>query len=125
MDYATLLKIHLVAVGISLALFVLRGAWRMMDSPLNNRKWVKIVPHVNDSILLAAAIGMLVVAGLNPLDHGWIMAKIGGLIAYIVLGTIAIKRGETARTRILAFVGALAVFGYIAMVAVTKQVVPF
>ena len=125
MDYPALLSLHRLTVVISIALFVLRGVWRMMDSPMNGKKWVKIVPHVNDTVLLAAAIGMLVVTGLNPLDHGWIMAKIGGLIAYIVLGTIAIKRGETARTRILAFVGALAVFGYIAMVAVTKQVVPF
>jgi len=124
MDYATLLKIHLVAVGISLALFVLRGAWRMMDSPLNNRKWVKIVPHVNDSILLAAAIGMLVAAGLNPLEHDWLMAKIIALIAYITLGTIALKRGRTPLHRNLAFVGALAVFGYMVAVAASKRALP-
>ncbi len=125
MDYATLLKIHLATVALSLALFVLRGVWRMLDSPMLGKQWVKIVPHLNDTLLLAAAIGMLVVAGLNPLEHGWLMAKIIGLIVYIALGTLAIKRGETPRTRILAFVGALAVFGYIAMVAVSKQVVPF
>ena len=125
MDYATLLSIHRLTVVISIALFVLRGAWRMMDSPMNGKKWVKIVPHVNDTILLAAAIGMLVVAGLNPLDHGWVMAKIIGLLAYIALGTIAIKRGKTPMQRNVAFLGALLVFGYIAMVAVSKQVVPF
>jgi uncharacterized membrane protein SirB2 len=125
MDYAALLTVHRLTVVISLALFVLRGVWRMLDSPMNGKKWVKIVPHVNDTLLLLAAIGMLVVAGLNPLQHGWIMAKIIGLVVYIVLGTLAIKRGETPRQRIIAFVGALAVFGYIAMVAVTKQVVPF
>lgn len=125
MEYSALLSVHRLTVVISLALFVLRGVWRMMDSPMNAKMWVKIVPHINDTILLLAAIGMLVVAGLNPLDHGWIMAKIIGLIAYIVLGTFAIKRGKTQMQRNIAFVGALAVFGYIAMVAVTKQVVPF
>ncbi len=125
MDYAALLSLHRLTVVISIALFILRGAWRMMDSPMNGKRWVKIVPHVNDTILLLAAIGMLVVAGLNPLEHGWIMAKIIGLLVYIVLGTIAIKRGKTALQRNMAFVGALAVFGYIAMVAVSKQVVPF
>jgi uncharacterized membrane protein SirB2 len=125
MEYAALLSVHRLTVVISLALFVLRGVWRMMDSPMNAKMWVKIVPHINDTILLLAAIGMLVVAGLNPLDHGWIMAKIIGLLAYIVLGTFAIKRGKTQMQRNVAFVGALAVFGYIAMVAVTKQVVPF
>jgi uncharacterized membrane protein SirB2 len=125
MAYSTLLAIHLTAVGISLALFVLRGAWRMADSPMNSRKWVKIVPHVNDTVLLAAAIGMLLVARLNPLEHGWLMAKIIGLLVYIALGTFAIKRGKTPLQSKLAFVGALAVFGYIVAVAITKQVVPF
>ncbi len=125
MEYTALLSLHRLTVVISIVLFVLRGVWRMMDSPMNRKKWVKIVPHVNDTLLLAAAIGMLVVAGLNPLDHGWIMAKIIGLVAYIVLGTIAIKRGKTALQRNVAFVGALVVFGYIAAVAVSKQVVPF
>jgi uncharacterized membrane protein SirB2 len=125
MDYPTLLSIHKATVVISISLFLLRGAWRMMDSPMNSKRWVKIVPHVNDALLLAAAIGMLAVTGLNPLEHGWLMAKIVALIVYIVLGTIAIKRGETPLQRTLAFVGALAVFGYIAAVAVTKQVMPF
>lgn len=125
MDYATLLKIHLATVALSLALFVLRGVWRMLDSPMLGKQWVKIVPHVNDTLLLAAAIGMLVVGGLNPLKQGWLMAKIAGLVVYIALGTLAIKRGETPQTRMLAFLGALLVFGYIVLVAVSKEALPF
>jgi uncharacterized membrane protein SirB2 len=124
MDYASLLAIHLATVGISLALFLLRGAWQMMDSPMLSMKWVKIVPHINDALLLTAAIGMLIVAGLNPLQHGWLMAKIIALLLYIALGTIALKRGKTPLQRKLAFIGALAVFAYIVAVAVSKQVVP-
>lgn len=124
MDYASLLVVHKLTIAISLALFLLRGAWRMMDSPMMSKKWVSIVPHANDALLLAAAIGMLAVAGLNPLQHDWLMAKIIALFVYIGLGTVALKRGETPRERILAFVGALAVFGYIVAVAFTKQVLP-
>ncbi len=124
MDYSILLGLHRLTVAISLALFVLRGVWRMLDSPMNDRAWVKIVPHVNDTLLLLAAIGMLIVAGLNPLQHDWIMAKIIGLILYILLGTLAIKRGKTAVQRNLAFFAALAVFAYIVKVALTKQVMP-
>lgn len=124
MTYALLKHIHLATIVITLALFLLRGAWRLTDSPMLQKKWVKIVPHTNDAILLAAAIGMLVVAQLNPLEHGWIMAKIIALLAYIVLGTIALKRGKTALQRNLAFIGALAVFGYMLAVAVSKQVWP-
>ncbi|MGQ9861416.1 MAG: SirB2 family protein, partial [Thiobacillaceae bacterium] len=81
-------------------------------------------PHVNDTLLLAAAIGLLLVADLSPLDQPWIMAKIIGLIAYIGLGTVALKRGRTKAIRVMAFVAALGVFAYIVAVAVTKQVVP-
>lgn len=124
MNYSNLLIVHLTTVSISLALFLLRGAWRLMDSPMLTKKWVKIVPHMNDTVLLAAAIGMLIVAGINPLQQSWLMAKIIALLAYIVLGTIALKRGKTPLQRNLAFIGALAVFGYMVAVAVSKQVLP-
>ena len=124
MTYALLKHIHLATVVITLALFLLRGAWRLTDSPMLQKKWVKIVPHTNDAILLAAAIGMLVVAQLNPLEHSWLMAKIIALLAYIVLGTIALKRGKTPLQRNLAFIAALDVFGYMLAVAVSKQAWP-
>lgn len=124
MHYTTLLSIHLVTVGISLVLFLLRGAWRLTDSPMLTKKWVKVVPHLNDTLLLAAAIGMLIAANLNPLQHDWLIAKIGALLAYIVLGTIALKRGKTALQRNLAFIAALAVFAYMVAVALSKQVWP-
>lgn len=124
MAYTLLKNIHLATIVITLALFLLRGVWRLTDSPKLNQKWVKIAPHINDTILLASAIGMLIVANLNPLDHGWIMAKILALLAYVVLGTIALKRGKTPLARNLAFVGALAVFAYMIAVAVSKQAWP-
>ena len=54
-------------------------------------------------------------------NGGWLVAKIVGLLVYIVLGTIALKRGRTRRTRAAALIGAIATFGYIAMVALTKS----
>ncbi len=82
------------------------------------------MPHINDSLLLFAAIAMLVVAGLNPLEQPWLLAKIFGLLAYIGLGTLALKRGKTKAIRIKALIAALGVFGYIMAVAITKQVIP-
>jgi uncharacterized membrane protein SirB2 len=124
MAYALLKSIHLATIAITLSLFLLRGAWRLTESPRLKQKWVRIAPHTNDALLLASAIGMLIVARLNPLDHGWIMAKILALLAYIVLGTIALKRGKTPLQRNLAFIGALAVFAYMLAVAVSKQAWP-
>lgn len=124
MEYAQLRLLHVATVYVTLALFLLRSAWMLRDSPRLQQRWVRIVPHVNDTVLLASAIAMLVVAGINPLNQPWLVAKILGLLAYIGLGTIALKRGRTRAVRVKALIAALGVFAYIVAVAVTKQVVP-
>ncbi|MFP5404148.1 MAG: SirB2 family protein, partial [Gammaproteobacteria bacterium] len=53
----------------------------------------------------------------------WLTAKLFALIAYIVLGTIALKRGKTRKVRIAAWVAALLVFAY--MVAVARAHAPW
>ncbi len=124
MEYTLLRLVHIGTVYVTLALFLLRGFWMLIDSPSLKRLWVRVLPHVNDTVLLASAIAMLVVAGMNPLDQPWLIAKIVGLLAYIGLGTVALKRGRTKAVRVKAFIAALGVFAYIVAVAVTKQVVP-
>lgn len=124
MDYTALKYLHALTVVATLVLFLLRGFWMLADSPRLNARWLKIAPHTNDTLLLAAAIAMLVVAELNPLDQPWILAKIIGLLAYIGLGTVALKRGRTKAIRVKALLAALGVFAYIVAVAVTKQVIP-
>jgi len=89
------------------------------------RPWVRVLPHVVDTVLLASAIALAVISGQYPLTQGWLTAKVLGLLAYIVLGTIALKRGRTPAIRITAFSGALLVFFYIAAVAMTKSVLPY
>jgi uncharacterized membrane protein SirB2 len=44
-----------------------------------------------------------------------------GLLAYIVLGTIALKRGRTPGQRAAAFLGALLAAGYVVSVAMTRD----
>lgn len=124
MDYTLLRQVHLVTLYLSLALFLLRAFWMLRESALLQAKPVRIVPHVIDTLLLASAIGMLVVASINPLDQPWLLAKIIGLLAYIGLGTVALKRGRTKAIRIKALVAALGAFAYIIAVAASKQVIP-
>jgi len=121
----TLLKlIHVGTVYITFGLFLVRGIWMLLDSPRLQDRWVKVVPHLNDTLLLTAAIAMLVVGGLNPITNPWLLVKITGLLLYIYLGTMALKRGRTKGQRTLYFIAALATIGYIIAVAVTKQVIP-
>ena len=123
--YLALKHLHLTTVVLSFALFTLRGVWMLVDSPWRQRRWTRIVPHVIDTILLASAIGLTIVLEQYPFVHGWLTAKVLGLIAYIILGGIALKYGPTKPVRAVAWVAALAMFGYIVSVALTHTPLGF
>lgn len=125
MDYLAVRHLHMGCAALSGALFLLRGLWMLRASPMLERRWVKVVPHLVDSTLLASALVMVVWSGQIPFAQPWLGAKVTALVLYIVLGTIALKRGRTLPIRAAALVAALACFGYIVAVAVTRQVIPF
>lgn len=118
MSYLALRHIHITAVVISIALFTLRGIWMLADSPRLQDRWVRILPHVVDTVLLASAIALTLVLGQYPFAQAWLTAKLVGLLAYIVLGSIALKRGRSKATRAAAFAAALLTVAYIVGVAV-------
>ncbi len=115
--YAALKHLHMASAAVSLALFLLRGAWMLAGSGLLSSRFSRIVPHVVDTVLLASAIGLMIVLGQYPLAQDWLTAKVAGLAVYIVLGTVALKRGRTGTQRAVAFFGAIAVFAWIVMTA--------
>ncbi|WP_230409756.1 SirB2 family protein [Undibacterium fentianense] len=123
--YSGLKHLHLSCITLSLALFCLRFYWRKQNSSMLQIKWVKILPHGIDTVLLVSAISMAWIASINPFEQHWLAAKILALFAYIVAGTFAIKRARTARGQNFSFILALLCFVYIIAVAISKQVLPF
>jgi uncharacterized membrane protein SirB2 len=125
MDYFALKSVHMSSVGATYALFVLRGIWMMRMPDMLTRRWVRIVPHVIDTILLASAIALALAIHQYPFVEGWLTAKVIGLLVYIVLGSIALKRGRSKAVRVRAWLAAQAVFAYIVAVAVTHSPAPW
>lgn len=121
MTYLTLKNIHVTCVVLSYFFFVVRGVWMMRESSLLARPWVKIAPHAIDTVLLVSAIAMAVMIRQYPFSAPWLTAKLVGLIVYIALGMVALKRGKTKRTRMAAWIAAQLVFFYIVAVALTKR----
>jgi uncharacterized membrane protein SirB2 len=119
--FAIVKSIHMLTLTVTITGFILRGVWMMRGSPLLQAKWVKVLPHVNDTVLLISAVWAGALLGQYPFVDGWLTAKILGATAYIVLGAIALTYGRTMRTRLMAFVGALICFGYVVAVAATKN----
>ena len=125
MDYLSVKHFHMGCAAVSASLFLLRGVWMLRASTLLQLRWVRIAPHVVDTLLLASAIALAVWSGQYPFAQGWLTAKLLALLGYIALGTISLKRGRTRAVRGTAFVGALALFAYIVAVAVTRHAMPW
>lgn len=121
MPYIALKHLHVTFVALSGLLFLVRGIWMLRASPRLQQRWARIVPHIVDTLLLASAVALAVVSHQYPGQMPWLTAKVVALVAYIVLGTIALKRGRTEGVRKAAFAGALACFAYIVAVALTKN----
>lgn len=121
MSYLAFKHLHVTCAALSGMLFLVRGAWMLQGSSMLQQRWVKIVPHVIDTLLLGSALVMVFWSAQYPFVQSWLTAKVLALIVYIVLGTIALKRGRTRPVQLAAFLGALAVFAYIVKVALTRQ----
>lgn len=121
MEYLAVKHLHMLCIALSAGLFLLRGGLMLRDSALLQHRFLRIAPHIVDTALLISAISLAVMAHLSPGAHPWLLAKIIGLLVYIGLGTIALKRGKTKAIRIKALAAALLTFAYIAAVAITKS----
>jgi uncharacterized membrane protein SirB2 len=116
--------IHVSCVALSYSLFVLRGVWMLRDSAMLRRGWVRIVPHVIDTLLLASAILLCLQLRLYPGADPWLTAKVLALGVYIALGTVALRRGRSKRTRLGAWLAAQGVYFYMVAAALTHSPLP-
>lgn len=116
--------VHVGCVLLSLAGFASRGALMLRGSPLLQARFVRVAPHVVDTLLLASALWLAWMMQQYPFVHGWLTAKVLGLLAYIILGSIALRRGHTRAVRLAALAGALLAAGYVVAVALTKNPLP-
>ncbi|TVO60421.1 SirB2 family protein [Denitromonas ohlonensis] len=119
--YLAIKHIHITCVVLSGLGFLLRAWWMLSASPRLQHRLTRILPHVIDTLLLSTAIALSVMMAQYPFVHGWVSAKVLGLLAYIGFGTVALKRGRSAGVRRAALVAAVLTFGWIVSVALTKS----
>lgn len=108
--YLQIKATHIFLVQFSFFLFAVRGLMMITGSSNGMRPAIKYFTYLIDSLLLIAAILLLIALKINPITTPWVSAKLILLICYIVLGSIALKRGRTKLARSIAYFCALAVF---------------
>jgi uncharacterized membrane protein SirB2 len=114
--------IHVTCALISFAGFFMRGIWMLRDSTLLQQRWVKITPHIVDTLLLVSAIILAVQLRFSPLEQPWLMVKIIALLVYIGAGMVALRFGRSKTVRLYAWLFGLATILYIMSVATSKSV---
>lgn len=119
--YPVFKLVHVVSITLSAALFVTRGVWLFRDSEQLSRRWVRIAPHIVDSILLVSAIALVIELHQYPFVHHWLTAKVLALLVYIGLGLVVFRFARSRPLQVTSWLAALAVLAYIVSVAITHS----
>ena len=123
--YEIVKHFHLTTIALSVSLFLLRFVLNTMQSSMLQKKWLKILPHIVDTLLLVSAATLCVILKQYPFADAWVTEKLLALVMYIFMVTLALKLGRTGFMRGIGLVGALSWIAYAGMVAVSKQPILF
>lgn len=119
--YSILKLVHVSAAILSISGFALRGYWMLTGSALLGQPLARITPHIVDTLFLLSGIGLIAVLNLPVLQVPWLLVKLAAVVVYILLGTIALKRGRSKTVRTIAFGLAILTFLYIVGIALSKS----
>jgi uncharacterized membrane protein SirB2 len=115
--YLVLRQVHIGCAILTIVLFTMRGGLMLADSPLQRTAVLRYLPHAVDTVLLTTALMLTTVIRQYPFAVGWLTTKVVLLVVYVLLGSIALKRGRTKAIRTAAFVAALLTIGFLVTVA--------
>ena len=115
--YLQLRQAHITFAVLSVSIFALRGLFMLAESAYANTAWLRYPSYTVDTLLLTAALMLTNVTHQYPFQADWLTMKVALLVVYVVLGSIALKRGRTRGVRVGAFVAALLTVGFLYTVA--------
>ncbi len=118
--YMAMKHLHLTAIALSLLFLILQVVSHLLDSKMKDAKWLKILPHIINTVLILTAIGLCVSLAQYPFVHAWVTSKLIGLVAYVLLALVAVKWARTNAMRVFALIGAIAWLVLTGKVAISK-----
>ncbi len=123
--YLLIRNLHVLTAILNIGLFISR--YTLLSTrpgqPLN--RWLRVLPHLNDTALLALAVLLCFITAQAPLRTPWLSEKVLAVIAYILAGMFALKWAKKPTARAISFIIALLLFAYAAAIAVNKNPVVF
>ena len=118
--YLLIRQLHILTAALSVTLFTIRFLLLVRSPTWQPNRWLKVLPHVNDSLLLILAILLCLIIQQAPLITPWLTEKVAAVILYILAGMFALKWSKTRLSKIIWFIIALFMFAYAANIAINK-----
>lgn len=120
--YVPIRAVHVGSVILSGTLFALRGLFVLATrTALAQRPLLRYLSYSIDTVLLVSAVLLVAILPWAMFSNGWLLVKLVLVAVYVLLGTFALKRGQTARTRGICYVAALATFVFVVGIAIVHQ----
>ena len=115
--YPHIKLVHVAAVMSSGLLFAMRGGAQLAGARWTMAAPLRWLSYFIDTVLLTAALMLVTVLQQYPFVRAWLKVKVLLVVVYVVLGSLALKRGPSRGTRLACYLAALAVYLFIASVA--------
>jgi len=118
--YLAIRNLHILTAVFSVLMFSMR--FLLIREPAGlQRRWIRVLPHVNDTLLLTFAILLCIATHQAPLVTPWLTEKVLVVILYILAGLFALKWAKSRGGQVTWFIIALVLFAYTASIAVSKS----
>lgn len=115
--YTAVKHLHLLTVAVSVSLFAARWTGVLASRVWPMRRSVRLASVAIDTALLAAGVSLWALGGWHPWHTPWLGTKLLALVAYVLLGSWALKRARTWAGKLLSGLAALGMVGYMVGVA--------
>lgn len=124
--YFLLKTLHLSTVALSITFFCIRTYWLLTQPKILERRPIKRLPHVIDSILLISAFAMIYVGDISvDSSNPWIITKIIAICLYIIMGIYIFRIAKSKIQIYIALCFVMLIYYYIIQTAITKNIIPF
>ena len=121
MNYPFVKFIHVFFAAAIFAGYVLRLVWMISDNPRPPQGWIRAIPWVADSILLATGIWMLFKIAHLPGVEVWMIGKILLVIVFGCLTVVTLYFIKSQPLRVLTWIGALVIYLQMVVISIIKD----
>jgi len=119
--YLIIKQLHILTAVISILLFFIRFILLMSKPGKLRPRWLRVLPHVNDTLLLILAVLLCFSIQQAPLVTPWLTEKVSAVILYIISGMFALKWVKSRPGRVIWFIISCSMFACTAYIAVNKN----